>query len=364
VSGKRVGRSLLSVRSKAPDAHPHFPRWSRGDAPVVLAFASDWSLDGARAGELDAIRSELRGLGAALVVVSNTGMWSFRPDDDIERFAASDRQVDEEVARLAKVYGIERSREGEVAEAVFVLDSSGEVRFASRGSPETGSMHATLASALAAAGRALIAPPPGPITVSRREWVTAVLVAGFALFAFDGCNTPRTPAGAKSAPLDRPIAPPPSGDLDVVLRVNGTAHRLRIEPRVSLLDVLRERIGLTGSKKGCDHGQCGACTVLVDNRRVCACLTLAIMVQGSDITTIEGLATGDALHPLQEAFVAQDALQCGYCTPGQIMSAVGLIAEGHAHTDDEVREQMSGNLCRCGAYPNIVAAIQLARKGA
>jgi xanthine dehydrogenase YagT iron-sulfur-binding subunit len=363
VPEKPVGRSLLPLGTQALAAHPHVPRGSRGDTPVVLAFASHWSLDGQRASELEAIRSELRGLGAALVVVSSTGIWSFRPDDEVERFAASDRQVDEEVARLAEVYEIERSGDGAMAEAVFVLDAGGEIRFASRGSPRAAPMHATLASALAAAGRALIAPAPAPITVSRREWVTAVLVAGFALFALDGCNAPRTPAGARNAPLDRSVAPPPTGDLDVVLRVNGSTHSLRIEPRVSLLDVLRERIGLTGSKKGCDHGQCGACTVLVDNRRVCACLTLAIMVQGAEITTIEGLAKGDVLHPLQEAFIAQDALQCGYCTPGQIMSAVGLLGEGHAHTDDEVREQMSGNICRCGAYPNIVAAIQLARKG-
>jgi xanthine dehydrogenase YagT iron-sulfur-binding subunit len=131
---------------------------------------------------------------------------------------------------------------------------------------------------------------------------------------------------------------------------------------VTLLDALRERLALTGTKKGCDHGQCGACTVLVSGRRVNACLTLAIMVGDAPVTTIEGLAHGEALHPLQAAFVAEDALQCGYCTPGQIMSALGLFAEGNAHSDAEVREAMSGNVCRCGAYPNIVAAIQRARK--
>jgi len=131
-----------------------------------------------------------------------------------------------------------------------------------------------------------------------------------------------------------------------------------VEPRVTLLDALRERLALTGTKKGCDHGQCGACTVLLDGRRINACLTLAVMCEGKSITTIEGLAKGEELHPVQAAFIARDAFQCGYCTPGQICSAVALLAEGHAGTDDEIREWMSGNLCRCGAYPNIVDAIR------
>jgi xanthine dehydrogenase YagT iron-sulfur-binding subunit len=149
--------------------------------------------------------------------------------------------------------------------------------------------------------------------------------------------------------------------VDISLHVNGEERRVRVDPRVSLLDALRERLGLTGTKKGCDAGQCGACTVLVDGRRVKSCLMLAIAQQGAKITTIEGLARGDELHPVQAAFLSHDAFQCGYCTSGQIMSAVGLLSEGHARTDDEVREAMSGNLCRCGAYPNIVAAIQAAR---
>jgi xanthine dehydrogenase YagT iron-sulfur-binding subunit len=133
---------------------------------------------------------------------------------------------------------------------------------------------------------------------------------------------------------------------------------LSIRPWTTLLDVLREHLDLTGTKKGCDHGQCGACTVLVDGRRVVSCLTLAVMKNGSSITSIEGLATEGRLHPLQHAFIAHDGFQCGYCTPGQICSAVGLIAEGHAKTQDEIRESMSGNVCRCGCYPNIVAAIE------
>jgi xanthine dehydrogenase YagT iron-sulfur-binding subunit len=148
------------------------------------------------------------------------------------------------------------------------------------------------------------------------------------------------------------------GLLDVTLRVNGAHYALTIEPRTSLLDALREHVGLTGTKKGCDMGACGACTVHVDGRRVVSCLTLAARCHDKDIATIEGLADGAALHPMQAAFVAHDAYQCGYCTPGQIMSGVACIKEGHTGSDAEVREWMSGNICRCGAYNNIVAAVR------
>jgi xanthine dehydrogenase YagT iron-sulfur-binding subunit len=155
-----------------------------------------------------------------------------------------------------------------------------------------------------------------------------------------------------------------SGEVaNVSLRVNGKEHRVSLDLRTTLLDALREHLHLTGSKKGCDHGQCGACTVLVDSRRVLACLTLTASVEGRDITTIEGLAAADGtLHPMQQAFIDHDALQCGYCTPGQIMSAVGCVWEGHARDDAEIREFMSGNLCRCAAYPNIVDAITQAKR--
>jgi xanthine dehydrogenase YagT iron-sulfur-binding subunit len=146
--------------------------------------------------------------------------------------------------------------------------------------------------------------------------------------------------------------------LPVALIVNGVEIELRVAPWTTLLDALRDHLDLTGTKKGCDHGQCGACTVLIDGRRVLSCLTLAVMKDGAKITTIEGLATDGVLHPLQQAFIEHDAFQCGYCTPGQICSAAGLIAEGKAKSAGEIRELMSGNICRCGAYPNIVAAIE------
>jgi xanthine dehydrogenase YagT iron-sulfur-binding subunit len=147
----------------------------------------------------------------------------------------------------------------------------------------------------------------------------------------------------------------------VTLRINGVSRIVELEPRVSLLDALREHLDLTGSKKGCDQGTCGACTVWIDGRRVLACLTLAVSAEGHDLVTIEGLADGDDLHPMQQAFIEHDAFQCGYCTPGQIMSAVKLVEEGNAATDEDIAEFMSGNICRCAAYPNIRAAIRQVR---
>ncbi|WP_206307147.1 (2Fe-2S)-binding protein [Streptomyces sp. F001] len=153
-------------------------------------------------------------------------------------------------------------------------------------------------------------------------------------------------------------SPPDVSQVDITLTVNGTAHRLEIDSRVTLLDALRDHLGLTGAKKGCDQGACGACTVLVDGKRVVSCLALAAQYEDREITTVESLCPSGELHPMQEAFARHDAFQCGYCTPGQIMSAVSLIAEGRANSEEEIREFMSGNICRCGAYPNIRAAIR------
>jgi len=174
------------------------------------------------------------------------------------------------------------------------------------------------------------------------------------------------PAVARSSHAAAPQTPdarPPPTRTETELQINGERLTLALQPSTTLLDALREQTALQGTKKGCDFGACGACTVHVDGQRVLACLTLAKRCEGKAIRTIEGLANGDTLHPVQAAFVAHDGMQCGYCTPGQIMSAVALIQEGHAHDDNEIREWMSGNICRCGAYPNIVAAIREAASG-
>ncbi|WP_420006268.1 (2Fe-2S)-binding protein [Arenibacterium sp. LLYu02] len=179
-----------------------------------------------------------------------------------------------------------------------------------------------------------------------------VLQSGVALSVLSATGLPQL-AGAQDA-----VAPASfSTSLDIGFTVNGEAVSMAIDPRTSVLDLLREEIGLTGAKKGCDHGQCGACTIHIDGKRVVACLTPAFQVEGRELTTIEGIAAEDELHPMQQAFIDNDALQCGYCTPGQIMSGIACVREGHAGSDDEIREYMSGNLCRCGAYPGIVAAI-------
>jgi xanthine dehydrogenase YagT iron-sulfur-binding subunit len=195
---------------------------------------------------------------------------------------------------------------------------------------------------------------PNDAGVTRREFIAGVAIGGAALaipVSIQG-QSETTTSGPPSQSIEK---------VKVNLHINGSVHFLEVDPRTTLLDALRERLPLAGTKKGCDHGQCGACTVLVDGRRVLSCLTLAVMVGGQPVTTVEGLATGDELHPMQKAFINHDAFQCGYCTPGQLMSAVALLSEGCPKDAHGIRERMSGNICRCGAYPNIVAAIEEVR---
>jgi xanthine dehydrogenase YagT iron-sulfur-binding subunit len=184
----------------------------------------------------------------------------------------------------------------------------------------------------------------------RRTFIAGAAGAAVVPLTARGPGTEAKAAAAQDASLP----------VDASLRINGVERRLTIDPRTTLLDAMREHLGLTGSKKGCDHGQCGACTVLIDGRRVLSCLTLALAVEGQQVLTIEGLANGNELHPMQQAFIDQDAFQCGYCTPGQITSAIACVTEGHAGSEAEIREYMSGNICRCAAYPNIVAAVKQA----
>ena len=197
--------------------------------------------------------------------------------------------------------------------------------------------------------------PTSPAGLDRRAFIA------LSLGAVPAVSLAATSVKEAKAVAARPA--PGSATIPVRLNVNGTERQLRLDARTSLLDALREDLALAGTKKGCDHGQCGACTVLIDGRRVLSCLTLAAMASGHRVTTVEGLAQGDRLHPVQAAFLKHDAFQCGYCTPGQIVSAVGLLKEGCPSDAAAIREGMSGNLCRCGAYPNIVAAVREAKGG-
>ncbi len=201
-------------------------------------------------------------------------------------------------------------------------------------------------------------------SVSRRSFLSTFGAAGITA-TLAAASQPML-AAAQTAPAPTPPidAPPSTGTMPLTLKVNGEAHKLQIDPRTTLLDCLRENLDLTGTKKGCDHGQCGACTVHVNGRRVNSCLSLAMMHPGDEITTIEGLGTPDHMHPMQAAFVEHDGYQCGYCTSGQIMSAVALLKEPCGQSDDDVKHGMYGNICRCGAYPNIVAAVQQVRRQA
>jgi xanthine dehydrogenase YagT iron-sulfur-binding subunit len=358
---------------------PH-PRLLLG-ATTILAFCARWT------SASEALRTELRGLGATLVVLTPAGGMRLQPDDPPEKL------------RPAPALWSAFSAAPPPALTLLLLDPDGEVRLR-RSSAQAVEPESILLQAIRAAGKEVraqaafargpaprsgaAAPPRSEIDsaprlhaglpanrsapsstgatrrtplrgLGRRDLLLSALASALAVAVLDACAvaSPRSQA---------PVKPALGPDLlDVTLEINGEARKLRLDPRTTLLDALRENLGLTGTKKGCDLGQCGACTVLVDGKRIDSCLALAAQHDGRKVTTIEGLADGPRLHPMQAAFLEEDAFQCGYCTPGQILSAVALLKEGRASTDEEIREGMSGNLCRCGAYPNILLAIRRVR---
>jgi xanthine dehydrogenase YagT iron-sulfur-binding subunit len=335
--------------------------------PVILAFyPGGW--DPTRSDQLarfNALMARVPGVSAELLGITRDGMWA--------DLAFADEAV--RVPMLADLdpHGSVAEAFGVDEQAVVVVDAQGVVCWRHDGpAPRADELVAALA-ALAPRPADPESPRglydnPAPCAVlphdgepvagfsprpSRREFVTTALAAAIALAAM--------PAVAHAEPMVEVLASPPSlvgVATSVSLTVNGRTIALDLEPRVTLLDALREYAGLTATKKGCDHGQCGACTVHVNGRRQLSCLTFAIMHQGDEITTLEGLANGDRLTPMQAAFIEHDGFQCGYCTPGQIMSATALLQEPCGPSDADVKECMSGNICRCGAYPGIVAAIQ------
>ncbi|HZE08003.1 MAG TPA: (2Fe-2S)-binding protein [Gemmatimonadaceae bacterium] len=270
------------------------------------------------------------------------------------------RIVSERRPEIANLFGVDNTT------ALFVIDERGTIswRYISGvdAIPHTSVGDASLtdrfpppASRLPRPASRLPSSEHLALTPSRREFVQAALAAAALL------GIAVSPRQLQAVVKSLELTPSAGAPHPVTLNVNGKDIVVDIEPRVTLLDALREYAGLTGSKKGCDHGQCGACTVHVDGRRVLSCMTFAMMQQGHRITTIEGLAQGETLHPMQQAFITHDGFQCGYCTSGQIMSATGVLREPWGASDDDVREAMSGNICRCGAYPGIVAAVQSVR---
>ena len=342
--------------------------------PAVIAFyPSGW--DPAREDQLahfNRLVEQVPGVRAELLGISRSGGWCELDFGSEAMRVPVGTGLDPDGAVAAR-FGVAGEH------AVFVLDAEGIVRWMHAGPLGTGPSSRELVNALSA-----LAPPAavatrdaaddeasglapcvrprrngdGALTANRREFITTALAASFALAV-----APLV-ARADNVAERLPLAVVPRVPMsNVTLLVNGRAITLALEPRVSLLDALREYAGLTGTKKGCDHGQCGACTVHVNGRRQLSCLTFAVMHQGDEITTVEGLARGETLHPMQAAFIEHDGFQCGYCTSGQIMSATALLKEPCGAADADVRECMSGNICRCGAYPGIVAAIQQVRQG-
>jgi xanthine dehydrogenase YagT iron-sulfur-binding subunit len=325
-------------------------------SPVVLAFhGAEW--DPARAEHIETYNKLIASLGgvagARLLQIGGAGPWRDLSFTD----AALSLPVLTADSAVAERYGVG------MEPAVFVIDASGVVRWSQIG-PVSLASPTDLARAISVVAKPFV-DAAGPLAApsecnemhgagwTRRDFVATALAAAFALAL--------RPVEAQAERTARLAAPTSTARL-VTLTVNGRQLSLSLEPRVTLLDALREYAGLTGSKKGCDHGQCGACTVHIDGRRELSCLTFALMQEGRRITTIEGLASGEQLHPMQQAFITNDGFQCGYCTSGQVMSAVAVLDEPWGPSDDEVREAMSGNICRCGAYPGIVAAVQEVRR--
>jgi len=352
--------STCSIGDRAPDfeladsAGHHRLADLRG-SPVVVAFQpAHWDPSWAEyVRAYNRLVAEIGGeAGARLLNVVGAGDWHSLTFDHA---TVELPVICMDPGPVAERYGVHGGP------AVFVVDADGRISWchASGDNPPS-------PNEVAAALAALVPEEPAaPDAVrsqgwSRRQFVATTLAAALAV-AF-------TRRVARAERVPRTPVPASAAASRVTLRVNARDVTLDLEPRVTLLDALREYAGITGPKKGCDHGQCGACTVHVGGRRILSCLTFAVMQQGKEITTIEGLAaaggaTGDALHPMQQAFIEHDGFQCGYCTSGQIMSAAAVVREPWGPADDDVREAMSGNICRCGAYPGIVAAIQSVRKG-
>jgi xanthine dehydrogenase YagT iron-sulfur-binding subunit len=301
--------------------------------PCVVALCGAFP----EAGE--ALRAELRGLGADLVVFTPRGGVWLSPDTDQRSLLPAPRLWDE--------HGVRPPEQGGAPLTVLVFDEHRELRLR-READAPVPIEATLLFAVRESRKRKQS------GVGRRDLLSGSIVAAFALAITQAC------AGFRTRDLPGPEAEG-GGLMTVNLQVNGEKRSLRIESRVTLLDALRENLQLTGTKKGCDMGQCGACTVLIDGVRVNACLQLAAANDGKKITTIEGLASGGKLHPMQQAFIDCDGFQCGYCTPGQILSAIALLKEGRPADDDAIKEGMAGNLCRCGAYMGIVQAIKQVR---
>ena len=313
---------------------------TRRGRPLIVAFSPDeWNPARAASSELYATLAAQ--FGAEIVDAGGDEWHAF-----------------DSAGEAAAQFGVRGQR------AIFVLDESGQIAWQWRSQSGEEAAPGEVLAALEALQKKESA------GLSRRSFLAAIGAASavLALASTGAGAAPARPGGGSTPPigavpnLSAANAYAKTDTILVKLRVNGKAQTLQLEPRVALLDALREYMGLTGSKKGCDHGQCGACTVHVDGERQLSCLILAARVQDKEITTIEGLSKNGELHPMQLAFIENDAFQCGYCTPGQIMSATALIQEGRAQTDAEIRESMSGNLCRCAAYPNILAAVKAVRE--